>query len=98
MMAFLDESQTHSGVLAAVDIAKKNFEKMRDDPSDGIEGWLSHETLVCAALCLDLFPEDPWSAVRRSVTTDGDSDTIAAVTGALAGSVHPFPWKGVPED
>lgn len=49
-------------------------------------------------LCLDLFPEDPWSAVRRSVTTDGDSDTIAAVTGALAGFFYPFPWKGVPED
>lgn len=65
------------------------------DPSDANPGWRSHDTLVCAAVCLDKFPDDPFSAVRRAVTTEGDSDTIAAVTGALAACIHPFPWNGL---
>lgn len=50
-------------------------------------GWRAHETLVIALLAVDMFPADPWAALRRSVTTDGDSDTIGAVTGALLGAL-----------
>ncbi len=42
--------------------------------------------LVIALLAVDMFPGNGWEAVRRSVTTDGDSDTIGAVTGALVGA------------
>lgn len=69
-----------------------------DDPSAELPGWRSHHALACAAVCIDLFPDDPCSAVRRAVVTDGDSDTIGAVTGALCAARHPFPWKGVPND
>lgn len=69
-----------------------------DDPSAELPGWRSHHALACAAVCIDLFPDDPCSAVRRAVVTDGDSDTIGAVTGALCAARHPFPWKGVPDN
>ena len=49
-------------------------------------GWRSHETLVIALLAVDMLPGAPISALRRSVATDGDSDTIGAVTGALLGA------------
>lgn len=49
-------------------------------------GWRAHETLVIALVAVDLFPNDPWSGLRRSVTSDGDSDTIGAVAGALVGA------------
>lgn len=61
------------------------------DPSLVLDngGWRSPHTLVIALLALDMFPGDAWSAVRRAVTTDGDSDTIGAVAGALAGAAYP---------
>lgn len=88
-------------VRHAIERAQDTFLDMRDapwkgDPSVLNPGWRSHDALACAALCIDLFPDDPVSAVRRAVTTDGDSDTLGAITGALAGAVHPFPWKGLP--
>lgn len=49
-------------------------------------GWRSHETLVIALAAVDMFPTDGWGALRRSVTSDGDSDTIGAVAGALIGA------------
>lgn len=49
-------------------------------------GWRSHETLVIALLAVDMLPDAPMDALRRSAATDGDSDTIGAVTGALLGA------------
>lgn len=49
-------------------------------------GWRGPFTLVIALLSIDMLPEDPWLALRRSVTTEGDSDTIGAVAGALLGA------------
>lgn len=61
------------------------------DPSlkIGGGGWRAHECLAIALLACDTFPNDPWSSLRRSAATDGDSDTIAAVTGALLGALYP---------
>lgn len=61
------------------------------DPSLVIDnsGWRAPHTLVIALTALDMFPGDAWSAVRRAAVTDGDSDTIAAVAGALAGAAYP---------
>ncbi len=92
-----------AGVLEAAHKARITAEHLGDDPWNGDvsernPGWRAHDALVCAALCLDLFPDDPAQAVRRAVNTDGDSDTIGTVTGALAAVNHPFPWKGIPED
>jgi hypothetical protein len=49
-------------------------------------GWRAHHTLVVALLAIDMFPDDPMNALRRSVVTTGDSDTIGAVAGALLGA------------
>lgn len=52
-------------------------------------GWRAPYTLVIALLAADMLPGDPMGALRRSVATDGDSDTIGAVTGALLGMCYP---------
>jgi ADP-ribosylglycohydrolase len=65
---------------------------LASDPSHWVKmggGWRAHETLTIALACVDMLPEDPMAALRRSVTTDGDSDTIGAVTGALLGAAFP---------
>jgi ADP-ribosylglycohydrolase len=59
-----------------------------DNPNRG-GGWRSPHALVIAMLALDTFPEDGMQALRRAVMTDGDSDTIGAVAGALVGAAFP---------
>jgi ADP-ribosylglycohydrolase len=60
-------------------------------------GWRAPFTLVIALLTADMLPGEPMEALRRSVATDGDSDTIGAVTGALLGALYPgvftFAWE-----
>lgn len=52
------------------------------------EGWIAEEALACALLCFLIQPHDPVAAVRRGAMSGGDSDSIAALTGALAGAYH----------
>lgn len=52
-------------------------------------GWRAHETLVVALLAVDMLPTDPWEGLRRAAVTNGDSDTIGAVAGALLGAAWP---------
>ena len=81
-----------------LDIAAKALPELRANPwapnSDpslhiGGGGWRAHECLVIALLASDMFPADPWSALRRAVASDGDSDTLGAVAGALLGALYP---------
>ncbi len=81
-----------------LDIAAKALPELRANPwkldSDpslkiGGGGWRAHETLVIALLAADMFPSEPWEALRRSVASDGDSDTIGAVTGGILGAQYP---------
>lgn len=67
------------------------------DPSLVLDngGWRSPHTLVIALMAVDMLPDDPWAALRRSITTDGDSDTIGAVTGALLGAAGTVWPEGV---
>lgn len=72
--------------------SKVNPWYIESDPSHWANmggGWRSHETLVIALACVDMLPGDPMAALRRSVTTDGDSDTIGAVAGGLLGAAFP---------
>jgi len=65
------------------------------DPSDskyGGEGWNAQTCLATALLCVDMFPGDPVEALRRATVTGGDSDSIAAVAGAVLGAMHDDPW------
>jgi len=54
------------------------------------EGWTAEQCLATALACLLLFPGDPVLAIRRAAATGGDSDSIAAITGALAGAAYGF--------
>jgi ADP-ribosylglycohydrolase len=62
-------------------------------------GWVAEEALVGALHTLLCFPDDPTNALRRAAFTDGDSDSIASITGALAGAAYglsafPSHWLG----
>lgn len=69
------------------------------DPCDATgEGWIAEEALATGLLCFLLFPDDPHAALRRAACTRGDSDSIAALTGAFAGAalgIDAFPagWR-----
>ncbi|MEU6393771.1 ADP-ribosylglycohydrolase family protein [Streptomyces sp. NPDC046939] len=49
-------------------------------------GWIAEEALATALLCFLLFVDAPVLALRRAACTSGDSDSIAALTGAFAGA------------
>jgi ADP-ribosylglycohydrolase len=69
------------------------------DPCDATgEGWIAEEALATALLSFLLFPDDPHAALQRAATTSGDSDSIAALTGAFAGAAYgidafPAGWR-----
>ncbi|MFG3283475.1 ADP-ribosylglycohydrolase family protein [Streptomyces sp. NPDC048111] len=50
------------------------------------DGWIAEEALATALLCFLLFPDEPLTALRRAACTQGDSDSIACLTGAFAGA------------
>ncbi|MFE7129048.1 ADP-ribosylglycohydrolase family protein [Streptomyces sp. NPDC057617] len=50
------------------------------------DGWTAEEALATGLLCFLLFPTAPVTALRRAACTRGDSDSIAALTGAFAGA------------
>lgn len=69
------------------------------DPAD-IEGSLariyevvgtslaSQESVPAAFGILSLFPEDPWEACLAAASLGGDSDTVAAMVGAMGGALY----------
>ncbi len=48
----------------------------------------TQESVPAAFGILAIFPDDPWKAVCAAATLGGDSDTVAAIVGAIAGAVH----------
>ncbi|WP_069172308.1 ADP-ribosylglycohydrolase family protein [Streptomyces griseus] len=57
------------------------------DPCEATgDGWVAEEALATALHCFLLFPEEPVTALRRAACTRGDSDSLACLTGALAGA------------
>ena len=52
------------------------------------DGWKAEEALATALHAFLLFPDDAVMATRRAAATRGDSDSIACITGALAGAHH----------
>jgi ADP-ribosylglycohydrolase len=48
----------------------------------------SQESVPAAFAVLAAFPDDPWLAVRLAASVGGDTDTIAAIAGAVAGACH----------
>jgi ADP-ribosylglycohydrolase len=50
------------------------------------EGWVAEEAVASALYCFWRHPEDYRAAVLEAVNTDGDSDSIATITGSISGA------------
>jgi ADP-ribosylglycohydrolase len=48
----------------------------------------TQESVPAAFGMLLLHPDDPWAACCAAASLGGDTDTIAAITGAMAGAIH----------
>ncbi|MET0956518.1 MAG: ADP-ribosylglycohydrolase family protein [Cryobacterium sp.] len=48
----------------------------------------SQESVPAAFAVLALYPDDPWRACLSAASLGGDSDTIAAMAGAIGGAAH----------
>ena len=48
----------------------------------------TQESVPAAFAVLAAVPADPWRACRMAASLGGDTDTIAAMTGAIAGACH----------
>jgi ADP-ribosylglycohydrolase len=48
----------------------------------------SQESVPAAFAVLAAYPDDPWLAIRVAASVGGDTDTIAAIAGAIAGACH----------
>jgi ADP-ribosylglycohydrolase len=48
----------------------------------------TQESVPASFAILALHPDDPWQACLTAASLGGDSDTIAAMTGAIAGACH----------
>jgi ADP-ribosylglycohydrolase len=48
----------------------------------------SQESVPAAFGILATFPDDPWGGVTAAASLGGDSDTVAAMVGSIAGAVH----------
>lgn len=74
--------------------------KQEQDPCDVAGGgWVAEQALAASVHTLLCFPGDPTNALRRAAFSDGDSDSIGAITGALAGAAYglkAFPSHWIP--
>lgn len=66
-----------------------NDDKADYDPCELIgEGWDAEDAFAVGLYCFLLNPDDPESVVQRSAFSNGPSDILAAVAGALAGAYN----------
>lgn len=63
-------------------------DKQQDPCEIGGQGWTAEEALATSLHTLLCFPDDPTNALRRAAFTNGDSDSIASITGAMAGAAY----------
>jgi ADP-ribosylglycohydrolase len=67
------------------------------------EGWIGEEAVACAMYCFWRSPDDYSTAVLTAINTDGDSDSIGAITGSVIGArlgidAIPQSWRDRVED
>ena len=77
-------------ILLKVKDGIKNF-KRGDDPCSHIgQGWMAEEALGVSLLCFLLDPDNTKSVLIRAINTNGDSDTIGCITGAISGAKNGY--------
>jgi ADP-ribosylglycohydrolase len=92
--AVLDEVERECrGRSPDLDLAFDRLRAMQSLPPDVAltesklgEGWVAEEALVSALYCVRRTPDDFAATLRTAVNTDGDSDSIACIAGALSGA------------
>lgn len=75
-------------VLDDLDAALLTPDRVADPCLTTGAGWIAEEALATALHCALLFPDDPVAVLRRATVTSGDSDSIAALAGAIVGAAH----------
>jgi ADP-ribosylglycohydrolase len=76
------------GILDRLDQAVAEGDRRSDPCQVTGAGWIAEEALATAVLCVVLYADDPRSALARAAATSGDSDSIAALAGAMIGAVY----------
>lgn len=75
-----------------IDALLRIYGKDRDPQQDPCDvaggGWVAEQAIAGAVHTLLCFPADPANALRRAAFTDGDSDSIGSIAGALAGAAY----------
>lgn len=71
---------------------KNNLKQLKLNKHDnlcqamGAEGWVAEEALLLAVAATDEYVDNPEEGLRQLVHTSGDSDSIAAIGGAMLGA------------
>jgi ADP-ribosylglycohydrolase len=79
------DRQTKHMLLDAVEYAEDSSVSARA-VTDRWSGWAGHEAVAASLFCFLRSPEDFRDAVSMAVTSQGDSDSLGAITGALVGA------------
>jgi ADP-ribosylglycohydrolase len=99
---------THGHHVGGADVAARiawavDLARTTADPLDAIDrlvgtGVATQETVPAAFAILALHPDDPWRACLVAAGLGGDSDTVAAIVGAIGGActgIASFPTDAV---
>jgi ADP-ribosylglycohydrolase len=67
------------------------------------KGWIAEEAVASALYCFSRSPDDFEQTVLTAVNTDGNSDSIACIAGAIAGAFNgmgaiPISWRDAIEN
>lgn len=74
-----------------------NRYKKGEDPCKYMgDGWVAEEALGVSLLSFLIDPSDTVEALKRSINTNGDSDTIGCITGSLVGAYNGL--QSIPKD
>jgi ADP-ribosylglycohydrolase len=79
----------HSGRTAALmeaALADARAGRPPDDVLSRLEAWAAHEAIAAAVYVFSRHADDPRAAILEGANTQGDSDSIATLAGALTGA------------
>jgi ADP-ribosylglycohydrolase/protein-tyrosine phosphatase len=78
------DETTGSMMQRALDEARAGVDP--DETLTRLQSWAAHEAISAAVFVFARHPDDPRAAILEGANTDGDSDSIATLAGALVGA------------